>query len=226
MKINLEFDWDNVYFISDTHWDHGNILKYCNRPFLSDEEKDLLARGITDFKVSRESVIRHNNAIIDNINAVVKRDDILWHLGDVIFGRDYKIARAIRDRINCQTIFLTRGNHDKPYIENLFAGCYDQVAIRAGNQGLFLNHYPVVSHPNLRKGDWMCHGHVHGGIRRNPLMRAVIDQLLICDVGVDGPCLVSTDEVYNHKFRPWSMSELQCFMDFKATKFENNEDIA
>ena len=55
-------DGSNVYFTSDTHFQHGNIIKFCNRPYSNVEEM--------------------NNAIIENWNSVVGPNDIVFHLGD------------------------------------------------------------------------------------------------------------------------------------------------
>jgi calcineurin-like phosphoesterase family protein len=52
----------NEFFIADTHLGHKNIIKYCNRPF--------------------RLVAHMDDTIIDNINEVVKSNDILYHLGD------------------------------------------------------------------------------------------------------------------------------------------------
>lgn len=92
-----------VYFTSDSHFGHGNIIKYCKRPFLSDYEKSLFDQG-KDFKVGRESVEWMDQTLIDNINAVVGSDDILWHLGDFSFA-PYAVAKRYRDAIKCQTMY-------------------------------------------------------------------------------------------------------------------------
>jgi calcineurin-like phosphoesterase family protein len=55
----------NIWFTSDTHFHHKNIIKYCNRPYSSVEEM--------------------NNALIENWNKTVKQNDILH-----VFGAGYE----------------------------------------------------------------------------------------------------------------------------------------
>ena len=87
-----------IYFTADTHFQHKNIIKYCNRPFFNIEE--------------------HDETLIDNWNKVVKDDDIIYHLGDFCFSDHNKILRRLKGKI----IFI-KGSHDKwlthPYIINL-----------------------------------------------------------------------------------------------------------
>ena len=54
------------YYISDLHFDHTNVIKFDNRPFKDVEEM--------------------NNALIHNWNSVVKKNDIVYVLGDFCFG--------------------------------------------------------------------------------------------------------------------------------------------
>jgi len=51
----------NIWFTADFHFGHSNIIRYCNRPFLSVEEMD--------------------RTILDRLNASVKANDILYFLG-------------------------------------------------------------------------------------------------------------------------------------------------
>lgn len=52
-----------------------------------------------------------NNTIIDNWNKYIKKDDIVYHLGDFFLGSKFDL-KDIVDRLN-GTIYLIRGNHDR-----------------------------------------------------------------------------------------------------------------
>jgi calcineurin-like phosphoesterase family protein len=82
----------DVFFISDTHFFHGNIIKedYCGRPF----------RHIEDM----------NEQMIQMWNEKVKPEDTVIHLGDMSMGGWQKFeacAKLLNGRI-----IMTRGNHD------------------------------------------------------------------------------------------------------------------
>jgi calcineurin-like phosphoesterase family protein len=81
----------NTWFTADFHLGHANISRYCNRPFATVEEMD--------------------QAIVERLNASVKRDDVLYFLGDFCMGGRQRIF-AYRRRIHCKKIFAVPGNHD------------------------------------------------------------------------------------------------------------------
>ncbi len=79
-----------IYFIADTHFNHANIIKYCNRPFNDTYEM--------------------NEYIVKKWNSVVEDDDIVYHLGDVGFG-SLREVKSLVERLNGTKILL-RGNND------------------------------------------------------------------------------------------------------------------
>ena len=60
-------DPTNTFFIADFHFDHANIIKYCNRPFSSTEEM--------------------NTFMLERYNTVIRDDSDVYFLGDMAFGR-------------------------------------------------------------------------------------------------------------------------------------------
>ncbi len=120
-----------VYITSDHHFFHGNIIKYCNRPFKSYQEM--------------------NDFMIETWNATVKKEDIVIHLGDFAFRNK---ANLIRHLLN-GTIILIRGNHDANISPNDgFIIIEDKIII--GN--LILTHRPLEDIP---QGFINIHGHIH-----------------------------------------------------------------
>ena len=94
--MNYKFDGSKVFFTSDTHFYHGNIIRFCNRPF--------------------KDVEMMNETIISNWNDTVGQDDIVFHLGDFCLGGSAEWTKIL-DRLNGK-IYLIMGNHDlKMHIE-------------------------------------------------------------------------------------------------------------
>lgn len=80
------------WFTADLHLNHGNIIKYCDRPFKN--EVDM------------------NNRLIHNINNTCDKEDILIHIGDFATSYSKVNYKELLDRIKCQVILIT-GNHDR-----------------------------------------------------------------------------------------------------------------
>lgn len=96
----------NNWITSDSHINHTNIIKYCNRPFKNVAEMD--------------------EVLIENINSLVRPDDTLWHLGDFAFGRALTNANfaELCNSINCRNIHLIIGNHDKKIVKSKTLLCH------------------------------------------------------------------------------------------------------
>jgi calcineurin-like phosphoesterase family protein len=180
-KRDMSKDW----FISDTHFDHGNIMKYCNRPGLNDAEAASLAAS-EDFKVSRESIVRMNDMLVDEINSVVMPEDRIWHLGDVLFGNKkyvFENCRGFLNRLKCKEIHLCRGNHDHPAIESLFASVQDVAYIKVGKQKVFVSHYAHAVWDQSHRGRIHLYGHSHSTAEEG--LDAMMPGRKSGDIGVD-----------------------------------------
>lgn len=149
----------NIFFTSDTHFGHANIIKYSNRPFTSADYMD--------------------EVMITKWNDVVKQNDIVYHLGDVSF-RNEQATKVILARLNGKINFL-RGNHDRVMdkLYYIYGGVKDYAEIRMDNQKIVLCHYPLLTWNGAYKGSWMLHGHCHGSVN---YMNNDTSRL---DVGVD-----------------------------------------
>lgn len=134
----------NWWFTSDSHLGHANILKYD------------VARHI--FKDLQE----HDETIIENWNRVVSPNDMVYHLGDFSFAKDY--MQYLR-RLNGQ-IHLIFGNHDKPSMRSDFISGQDVLFLK--KEKVFLSHYPHYSWINSHHGVLHLFGHVHEAFKQVP----------------------------------------------------------
>lgn len=91
--------FENVWFTSDTHFSHRNIINLSSRPFL-------LPNGEPD-------VDNHDLALIDNWNTLVRSEDLVIHHGDVALG---KIADSLPmvGLLNGYKVLIP-GNHDRVF---------------------------------------------------------------------------------------------------------------
>lgn len=182
---------DNVWFTSDLHLGHANIIKFCNRPFDSVEEM--------------------NSAIIERINRRVPEKAVLFVLGDAVMG---KISETLPLLAGIKaTVKLVPGNHDRCWggngassekwveryrqeggvsevldglVKETFQGqqftlCHFPTTGDSREETRFAEHRPSCS-------GWILHGHTHGAWRQNGEM---------IDVGIDswGGRPVSIEEI-------------------------------
>jgi calcineurin-like phosphoesterase family protein len=129
-----------IFFIADTHFGHSNIIKYCNRPFVSIQKMD--------------------NALINNWNSKVKPKDLVYHLGDFSFGTN---TGNIRKSLNGD-IILIKGSHDKDAMKiyNAFKAVYDLKTISINKQDITLCHYAMRVWNKSHYNSWHLYGHSHG----------------------------------------------------------------
>jgi len=134
---------NNIWFTSDHHFNHSNIIKYCERPF--------------------SSVHEMNETLIENWNTRIKKRDSVYHLGDFCF---YGNVSKIITRLNGH-IYLLKGNHDKISSEHHkhFRWIKDYYELKINKQLYVLCHYPMISWRRSNHGSHMIHGHCHGNIQ-------------------------------------------------------------
>lgn len=197
-----------LWFTADLHLGHGNIIKYCARPYpAAGEALDASVDPRGPGKVSRETVIRHDDGLLEAINEKVAENDTLWILGDFSLC-PIEEAKVYRARIRCREVNLVRGNHDLPSYDTLFTRVIDQGMIKYQGRKIWLNHYPMRSWDKAFHGAWHLFGHVHGRLREED---AALPRLLAMDVGVDACHYrpISFDEVADYMrpreeaFRAW-----------------------
>lgn len=130
-----------IYFITDTHFHHSNIIKYCNRPF--------------------KNINEMNETIINNWNSIVTKDDTIYHLGDFCLSSDDEI-KSIFNKLNGNKI-LIRGNHDrKPvkFYEEIGFEVLTHAPIILDEYKIMLSHVPLPD-AKIKEGYINLHGHIH-----------------------------------------------------------------
>lgn len=180
--MNYKFDGDRVFFTSDTHFYHSNIINFCGRPF--------------------KSVEVMNETLIANWNSVVGPDDIVFHPGDFCLGGSAEWTNIL-NRLNGK-IYLIVGNHD---LKNLRQGYYSrfehiamQMHIEVGEQKIYLNHCPFLCYGGAYRDTWQLFGHVHTSKQNTGIDAPRLHMLFPTqyDVGVD-----------NNNFTPVSFEQVR-----------------
>jgi calcineurin-like phosphoesterase family protein len=134
-----------IWVIADTHFYHENIKRYQGRP--------------DDF----------NQQIIRNWNKLVAYDDVVIHLGDVIFGLDKeKRLPSLMASLPGKKI-LCRGNHDPKPAEWYMERGFDFTCDYYVYQDVAFSHAPLTPLPpqtlvnDGRLVSLNIHGHFHKG---------------------------------------------------------------
>ena len=130
-----------TYIISDTHFGHTNSLTFMRsdgkplRPFTSVEEMD--------------------ETIVDNWNNVVRPNDKVIHLGDVVIN---KKSLPILSRLNGEKK-LIMGNHDNADMAVYAQYFYDVKAYREFDSCI-MSHVPIHT-GSVDRWSANIHGHLH-----------------------------------------------------------------
>lgn len=131
-------DPSKIFFTSDTHFGHSNIIEYTHRPFPG---------GVEEM----------DETMITRWNEVVPEDGIVFHLGDFAFHGAPRY-REIASILHGQKILIL-GNHDHRTLKkDVWSEIHSLLKIKVGSQEVYLSHFPFRSWCG-----WNLHGHIHSG---------------------------------------------------------------
>jgi calcineurin-like phosphoesterase family protein len=242
MKINL--DTQKLFMSSDNHYWHANVIKYSNRPYLTNEDKLKLhnarmssdPQAIRNFKPSTESVDMMNEDMIARHNAIVGPKDIVMFNGDFAFATKEQIIGLLK-RLNGQK-HLNLGNHDKLISKNpkdfigpdLFQSIekYRELTISYNTkQPRIINNVEEIVDVTIRKKIIFLHygmrvwNHSHHGSWHiyGHSHDSLPPQGKSVDVGVDSHWVTGKPE-----YRPFDFWEIKKFMDAQEIVVVDHHD--
>lgn len=199
MKIKHKFNKDKLWFISDNHFYHENIIKYCNRPFKNATEM--------------------NAILISNWNELVQPNDDIIIAGDFIHSGNIAYIEYILSQLNGK-LWLVYGNHcfqnkfERPVIQTMFFDrCFDSMDFQVKDDELedgfmkfHINHYPCEF---WTRGAVHLHGHIHSGPTSTSIETCTFKPMRY-DIGVD-----------NNNFKPISYEEIKIIITKQLLRNEN-----
>lgn len=158
-----------IFFTSDHHFGHQNVIAYCSRPFATTDEM--------------------NEYMVKVWNETVRPEDIVYYVGD--FSLSKTMMQLYLPRLNGLKKYLVAGNHDHCHpvhykkeakgerMRELYtASGFDDIWLDLGFQFVTGPRFRVCHFPyggddpkNERtyldqyrpkdNGEWLIHGHVH-----------------------------------------------------------------
>lgn len=162
-KLNITLTpTQKIFFSSDQHFGHRNVLRFCGRPYKDEKEM--------------------GHALIDNWNSVVTNDDIVVSMGDFFWFNDSHSIKKCIDKLNGKEIYLVLGNHDKREsfrrvtderfhivdgITHIFLRCDDTERWFQKTFEIVCSHYPLMTWSHRDRGAINLFGHIHSGWLRS-----------------------------------------------------------
>lgn len=190
-KINLS-DYKNIWFTSDLHLGHSNILKhepkrwtlfgttlykslceFINSQNLSQEQiANMSDVDFDNYKTNlcKSLIDKHDNILINKWNKVVGDDDIVFILGDFCFKRG-SYANDVLSKLKGHKV-LVKGNHENIWITSdtdlsQFEEVCDYKEFNYNNNSFCLSHYPFTTWNKKHYGSIQLYGHIHSNKLNN-----------------------------------------------------------
>ena len=167
-----------IYFTSDLHFGHKNIISHCNRPF--------------------QSVDHMNRSLIQNWNQKVTDRDEVYILGDFTM-EDAHTAHRFFSALNGKK-YLIRGNHDK-FTEDFEIYAEDVVwikdyhVLKYQKKKFILFHYPILEWESYGKSSIHLYGHIHNNVQSLERAKVLNKNAYNVSVDVNDYAPVSMDEI-------------------------------
>ena len=159
-----------IYFTSDLHLGHKNIVDLCKRPFADVDEMDAV--------------------LIDNWNRKVKKNDVVYLTGDAVW--DKKKVAYYMEQLSGRKILIA-GNHDSTWIkreecQKYFEEIVPSLEVHLNGHPITMCHYPMLEwrssrEESKRKLGYLIHGHIHNRIADE--YRQLFLQFSALNAGVD-----------------------------------------
>jgi calcineurin-like phosphoesterase family protein len=187
----------SIFFTSDHHFAHGNIIKYSKRPFSSSEEMD--------------------NVMIERWNEKISKKDTVYYLGDITLTSDVEYISKLFSRLNGNVLFI-EGNHDYwiketnliprtksgliEFLPPLVSIKVNHPALvnKKGHLPIVLCHYSIRNWEMAHYGAWHLWAHSHGRLGKYGKS---------FDIGVD-----------TNNFYPYSLEEVGIIMETLSMNFD------
>lgn len=133
-----------VYFTSDLHFGHANIIRHCDRPFDCVDEMD--------------------HALIKNWNSRVGESDTVYIVGDMFFYSSSCIDSILQTLNGKKHLII--GNHDKQWMKRTdlnryFESVTPMLELKDNRRRFTLCHYPMMTWNNVGQGAFLIYGHIH-----------------------------------------------------------------
>lgn len=174
-----------IYYTSDLHLGHANVIRHCDRPFADADEMDA--------------------ALIKNWNDRVHRNDTVYIVGDFLF-RAKRPAEEYLYVLKGKKHLIV-GNHDKYWMKKVdlstwFESVSPLLFVTDSGRTATLCHYPMMTWPGMGKGGFMVYGHIHNNTDADywPLI-ASRDLMLNAGADINGFAPVTLDEMIENNRR-------------------------
>lgn len=214
LHINI-YKNTKIWFTSDLHFNHKNVIRFCNRPF--------------------NDVKEMNEYLINKWNETVGENDIVFILGDFNWFPSSKSNLSLFKKLNGKEIYIIPGNHDD---ENEFDTtleklprvhlCSDIVHVyfEDSTEGcsmlprkiceIALCHYPLMTWSHRNNKAINLFGHIHSTPEHRGSMEKLDTDLPLWKYQMDVGCDSKND------FGLYSLNEI---IDILKWPFENPNEI-